>query len=64
MGPDQTATAAGARPPAKPDHRVDERLDPQPPPQRDRQHDPGIDDHALVIKDDARSVRQGLHPCR
>jgi hypothetical protein len=54
MGPDQTATAAGARPPAKPDHRVDDASIPSRRPSAT----------ALVIKDDARSVRQGLHPCR
>src|SRR5829696_5899091 len=49
------------RPCAEPHGRINERLDPQPPPELDREHDPGVDDHALVIKNDLRSVRQILH---
>jgi hypothetical protein len=33
----------------------------QPPPERHRQHDPGVDDDPLVVKDDIRSVRQIVH---
>src|SRR4029077_12816259 len=50
-----------ARPSTEPDGRIDERLDPQPLTERDRQHDPGVDDHPLIIKDDNGSVRQTVH---
>jgi len=50
-----------ARTLSKIDRLIDERLDPQPPSQRDREHDPGVDDHPLVIEDDLRSVRQIVH---
>jgi hypothetical protein len=49
------------RPTAEPDRRIDERLEPQPPPQRHREHDPGVDDHPLVIEDNLGSVRQIVH---
>src|SRR5215211_7121087 len=51
----------GARPTVKPNGRIDERLDPEPPPELDREHEPGVDDHALVIENDLGSVRQILH---
>ena len=50
-----------ARPATQLDRPIDERLDPQPPPHRHRKHDPGVDDHPLVIEYDIRSIRQTVH---
>ena len=55
------ARARRPRPLPEADRGIDERLDPQPPRERDREHDPGIDDHALIIKRHVGSVRQILH---
>jgi hypothetical protein len=49
------------RTPAQAHGRVDERLQSQPSPKRHREHEPGVDDHALVIEDDLGSVRQIVH---
>ena len=52
------------RTPAQAHGRVDEHLEPQPPPKSHREHEPGVDDHTLVIEDDPRIGPTGRAPCR
>jgi hypothetical protein len=55
------ARVRGAGPITETDRLINQRLDPEPISQHRRQHQTGVGDDALIVKHDARGVRQTLH---
>jgi hypothetical protein len=49
------------RPTAEVDGLLDQLLEPEPLAERDRQHQPGVDHRAFVVKGHGESVRRGVH---